>query len=74
MFESHQHLDAIVPGFSVADVAARNRYTPLTRSNSILLPENSLSIVPPVLRNVMMFHTGPTEMIDLCSPEFLGAI
>ena len=64
----------LFPGFSVADVAASSRYTPFTRSNSTLLPESSLSIVPPVLRNVMMFHTCPTEIIDLCSPEFLGAI
>ena len=45
----------LFPGFSVADVAASSRHTPFTRSNSIQLPENSLSIVPPVLRNVMMF-------------------
>ena len=67
-------LTPLFPGFSVADVVANSRCTPFTRSNSILLPENSLSIIPPVLRNVMMFHTCPTEITDLSSPEFLGAI
>ena len=67
----------LLRGFSFADVSASSRYAPFTRSNSILLPEISLNIIPSVLRNVMMMplsHTCPTDGIDLCSPEFLGAI
>ena len=38
------------PAYILADASAFNRYTPPTRSNSIRLPVNSLSIVPTVLR------------------------
>ena len=58
-------------------LSALSRYTPPARSNSIPLPVNSLSIVSPVLRNVIMLplsRTCSTDMIDLCSPLFLGAI
>ena len=66
-----------VSDFIFALVSALSRYTPPARSNSIRLPVNSLSIVSPVLRNVIMLplsRTCSTDMIDSCSPVFLGAI
>ena len=65
------------PDFVSADASALNRYTPLARANSIRLPVNSSSVVPPVLRNVMMLplsHFWPTDVLDLCKPVSLGAI
>ena len=76
LLEAHQHF-----GFAWSSLHPCRRtscqpiHTTQHVRNSIRLPVNSLRIVPPVLRNVMILplsHTCPTEMIDLCNPVFLG--
>ena len=66
-----------VSDFIFALVSALSRYTPPARSNSMRFPVNSLSVVPPVLRNVMMLplsHIRPTDMIHLCSARDVDTV
>ena len=70
------HLTPPVPDFGLCRRAGSQPiHTTSTFELLLRLPVNSLSIVPPVLRNVMMLplsHSWPTDMIDLQQSSILG--